>query len=256
MPLPPPPSATGVSSLPPPPPPPPGDAAVARWGLGDCFAAIGVYLAAAFGIGVALFLFEGDDVDLAGPWLPAFVIVPQIAVLGYVIVTVRRKGRGPVADLDLRFEWIDVPIGLSIAFGGLVAAGIVGFIVARLVGEDQTAAVAELVEESRGDGGITLWIVLVAVGGAILVPFAEEILFRGLWWKAILKRGSSPGTALVVSSLLFTAFHLEPLRSPVLFVLGLALGWGRMMTGRLGTAIITHGAINALAFTVLLVEIS
>jgi membrane protease YdiL (CAAX protease family) len=207
-------------------------------------------------IGVALFAIEGDDVDFAGAWLPAFVILPQIAVLVYVITAVRRKGRGPVADLDLRFEWIDLPLGLGIAFAALMAAGIVGFLVTELVGEDQTAAVAELVEESQGDGGLNVWIVLVAVGGALLVPFAEEILFRGLWWNALLKRGLSRGTALVVSSLLFTLFHLEPVRSPVLFVLGLALGWGRIWTGRLGTAIVTHGVINALAFTVLLVELA
>lgn len=217
---------------------------------------MGVYVATAFAIGIVLFVVEGDEVSLEGPWLPAFVIIPQIAALAYVIAAVRQKGRGVVADLDLRFRWIDVPLGVGIAFAGLVAAGIVGVVVSWLVGEDQNAAIAELVEESQGDHGLTFWIVLVAVGGAVLVPFAEEMLFRGLWWNSLLKRGSSPVTALVVSSLLFTAFHLEPLRSPVLFVLGLALGWGRMWTGRLGTAIVTHGVVNALAFTVLLAELS
>lgn len=227
-----------------------------RWGLGDCLAALGVYLGSAVVIAIIFFVAEGEDGDLVGPWLPAFVLIPQALVLIHVVAVVSRKGRGPVADLDLSFRWLDVPIGLSVAVVGLMAAGAVGLIVAELIGDDQTAAVAELVEESQGDGGLSVWIIVVAVCGATIVPVAEEILFRGLWWNALVKRGSSPRTALVLTSLLFMAFHLEPLRSPVLLTLGLALGWGRMWTGRLGTAIVAHGVINAIAFTALLVELS
>jgi len=49
---------------------------------------------------------------------------------------------------------------------------------------------------------------------------------------------------LVVTSAVFAVAHLEPARTPVLFVLGLALGWGRVMTGRIGASIFAHGFIN------------
>ena len=246
----------GPSSLAPPPPPPKGTLAATRWGLGDAFAALGIYVATAVVIAVCFLLFEDDDSTLVGPWLLAFVVLPQILVAIHIATVVNRKGRGMAADLKLRIEWIDLPIGVAIAFAGLLAAGVVGTVVAELLGDDPTAAVADLVEESQGDGGISGWIILVAVLGATVVPFAEEILFRGLWWSALLKRGASERTALVITSLVFVAFHLEPFRSPVLLVLGVALGCGRLLTGRLGAALVAHGLINAIAFTALVVELS
>jgi hypothetical protein len=245
-----------VSSLPPPPPPPAGNVAVTRWGLGDAFAALGLYVVTAVVIAVAFFAVEGADGVLAGAWLPAFVVLPQAVVLAHVVFVVNRKGRGPVADLDLRFSWMDLPVGISIAFAAMMAAGVVGTVVAQLLGDDQTAAVAELVEDSQGSGGVTGWIILVAVLGATLVPLSEELLFRGLFWNALTKRGASSRTALVLTSLGFAAFHLEPLRAPVLLVLGLALGWVRSWSGRVGTAVVAHATINAIGFTALLVELS
>ena len=246
----------GPSSLAPPPPPPAGTLAATRWGLGDAFAALGVYIGTAVVITVCFLLVEGTDGTLVGPWLLAFVLLPQLSVAVHVVAVVNRKGRGIGADLRFRIEWIDLPIGLAIAFAGLLMAGVVGTIAAELLGDDPTAAVADLVEESRGDGGISAWIIIVAVLGATLVPFAEEIVFRGLWWSALVKRGTSERTALVITSLVFMAFHLEPFRSPVLLVLGLALGWGRLHTGRLGASLVAHGLINTIAFTALVVELS
>lgn len=207
-------------------------------------------------VGVAFLVSEGETADLTGPWLPAFVLIPQVAVLGYVAWAVRTKGRGLAADLQLRFEWIDLPTGAAVAFAGLAAASAIGALTTWLLGEDPTAAVADLVEDSQGDGGITVWIVLVAVFGATLVPLSEEILFRGLWWSALEKRGMRAGAALVSTSVVFAAFHLEPFRFPMLVTLGLALGWGRIWTSRIGASIVAHGIINGLAFTALLVELS
>ena len=256
MPLPPPPSATGISSLPPPPPPPAATAATGRWGLGDAFAALGVYLGVSIVVAIAYFAVEGEDTTLVGPWLPAFVLLPQVFVLLHLAFVMNRKGRGLARDLAFRFDWMDIPIGAAVAFVGLMVAGGVGLIVAELLGEDPTAAVADLLEESQDGGGVSVWIVLVAVFGATLVPVTEELLFRGLWWSALTKRGSSAVSALLLSSLAFTVFHLEPLRSPVIFTLGLALGWARLWTGRLGAAIVAHGLVNALAFTTLIIELS
>ena len=256
MPLPPPPPPLGTSSLAPPPPPPSGTLAATRWGLGDAFAALGVYVGTALVITACFLLVDGDDGRLVGPWLPAFVVLPQLLVAIHVVTVVNRKGRGTVVDLKLRIKWIDLPIGIAVAFAGLLAAGVVATVVAELFGDDQTAAVADLVEESQGDGGISGWIILVAVLGATLVPFAEELLFRGLWWSALVKRGASERTALVLTSLVFVAFHPEPYRSPVLLALGLALGWGRLRTGRLGAALVAHCLINTIAFTALVVELS
>ena len=59
------------------------------------------------------------------------------------------------------------------------------------------------------------------------------------------------------------AHHLRrircgPLRTesvPVLFTLGIALGMGRLLTGRIGASIITHALINGLGMIALLATV-
>ena len=59
-----------------------------------------------------------------------------------------------------------------------------------------------------------------------------------------------------MSSFIFAIVHLEPTRTPIIFVLGLVLGWGRKLTNRIGASIIAHAIINALAFVALLTTLS
>jgi membrane protease YdiL (CAAX protease family) len=53
--------------------------------------------------------------------------------------------------------------------------------------------------------------------------------------------------ATVVSALLFTLIHFEPVRIGVLLVIGLVLSVLRARTGRLGAPVIAHGVNNAVA---------
>jgi membrane protease YdiL (CAAX protease family) len=80
-------------------------------------------------------------------------------------------------------------------------------------------------------------------------------VYRGLWWSALLKRGMSEWWVLLITSAAFAAAHFEPSRFPVLFTLGIALGMGRLLTGRLGAPIITHALINGLGMIALLATV-
>ena len=104
--------------------------------------------------------------------------------------------------------------------------------------------------------GITIWIVIVAILAATAVPVIEELGYRGLWYSALVKRGHSEWWAVVASSFMFAIVHLEPARTPIIFVLGLVLGWGRKLTNRIGASIVAHGIINGLAFIALLTLLS
>ena len=103
--------------------------------------------------------------------------------------------------------------------------------------------------------GLTIWIVFVAVFAATAVPVIEELVYRGLWWSALLKRGMSEWWVLLITSAAFAAAHFEPSRFPVLFTLGIALGMGRLLTGRIGASIITHALINGLGMVALLTTV-
>ena len=203
---------------------------------------------------MAFALIQGVDGKLSGPWLLTLVVVPQMAMLAYLLPTMARRSPDLRRDLRLTFRWSDLGLGFALAFGGLVAGGVVAQIIESILGDPPTAAVADLLDESSDGGGITIWLVLVAVFGATLAPLAEELVFRGLWWSALEKRGHSAVVALWTTSLVFAAFHIELYRFPVLVVLGLALGLGRKITDRLAPCIVAHVIINAIAFTALLVE--
>lgn len=167
-----------------------------------------------------------------------------------------RKGRGLRLDFAFRAKPGDIGLGAVLAIAGMIGAGIIGAFMIWLFDSAPRASVADLAEESADGGGLTIWLVLLAVLASTLVPVIEELVFRGLWWSALEKRGMKPHWILLTTSFIFAAIHVEPQRSAVLFVLGLALGAGRLATGRLGPAIAAHAMINGIGMLFLLIELS
>jgi len=259
--LPPPPGSR--SSLPPPPPLPPGGYAypadrsygTAWWGLWDAVLAVVVFLSVSIVLGIVVFAATGDD-SFSGPLLPLVLGVPPTVMMAFTFWVGRHKGRGAAADFGFRFKPVDLGWGLGLGMAGIIVAGIVGVLMTELTGDEPNATAAEIAEESAGGDGITLWLIVFAVLGATLIPVAEELVFRGLWWSALEKRGVSPAWTLVLTSALFSIIHIEPERVIILFVLGIALGLGRTITGRIGPAIVGHVMINAIGMTALLAEIA
>ena len=270
--LPPPPGSrfAAASSLPPPPPPPvkrgrfsgrtpPRYPEWLRWGLGDFWIASGIFVSVSIVLGVILLLADRDNFASGGAftisdaWLVALIAIPPLVEVIYVVLAVRHKGRGLAADLGWRFKPVDLAIGIVLFLVGIMLAASVAFAMESLFGISPSAGVTDMIQD--GDGtttGITGWIVLLAVLVAFLIPVMEEIVYRGLLWSALEKRGMREEAILVVTSLIFAAVHLEPTRFPILFVLGLALGYGRIQTGRIGSSIATHICLNSTAMLALL----
>lgn len=210
-------------------------------------------------LGVILFLADYDNFASSGAftisdaWLVALIAIPPLVQVIYVVLAVRHKGRGLAADLGWRFKPVDLAIGIVLFLVGIMLAALVALAMESLFGISPSAALADMIQD--GDGttpGITGWIVLLAVLAAFFIPVMEEIVYRGLLWSALEKRGMRQETILVVTSLIFAAVHLEPARFPILFVLGLALGYGRIQTGRIGSCIATHICLNSTAMLALL----
>lgn len=80
----------------------------------------------------------------------------------------------------------------------------------------------------------------------VLTPIAEEVLFRGVVLRSLLDRWG-PWTAILVSSAIFGAFHLQPVHALIAFVLGTAAGWAMVATGSLWAAVAVHVTNNVLA---------
>jgi uncharacterized protein len=85
----------------------------------------------------------------------------------------------------------------------------------------------------------------------VLAPVLEELIFRGIMLKGLLKR-YSPATAIVVSSVLFGVVHLNPWQFISALILGIFIGWIYYRTRSISLAIIIHAFNN---FTATIPEI-
>jgi membrane protease YdiL (CAAX protease family) len=96
----------------------------------------------------------------------------------------------------------------------------------------------DLVDAADGLGLILL-VAVVAVGA----PIVEEIVYRGLLQRSLVARVGGP-SAIAIVSVLFAVIHLRWVELPGLLVAGLLFGLCLHRTGRLGSAILAHGAFN------------
>jgi len=86
---------------------------------------------------------------------------------------------------------------------------------------------------------------LLLFAGAVLAPYAEEVLFRGALFSH-LARVSSPWGTILASAALFGAMHVHHGVSVVgPLVMGVVLGWARARTGGLLVPIALHATFNA-----------
>lgn len=91
------------------------------------------------------------------------------------------------------------------------------------------------------------WVLgLTAINAILIVPIAEELLFRGLMLPALARLMDSPTAGLIVSSVLFGMIHFSVGKSvPALIVFGIILGATYLRTRSLVTVTLVHSLFNA-----------
>jgi membrane protease YdiL (CAAX protease family) len=85
-----------------------------------------------------------------------------------------------------------------------------------------------------------------AIVVAVVAPFVEELLFRGLGY-GLLTQFVMPLLAILVTGLSFGLAHGLLLGLPVLTIFGITLGWLRRQTGSVYPGMIIHCLFNASA---------
>lgn len=218
-----------------------------RWGLWD--AVVCLVGAQILGLVVGLVLFA-----ISAP-IGVLIIVgsaaPWLLLAGWPLYATSRWGNGPRIDLDLRLSWSDVRWGVLAGLVGLFFAAIIAAITTLIVG-DFTSLAAEAAEElvdSASFASLFVFALMLMVGA----PIAEELAFRGLLFGALQRRGVGAAWTIIITAVVFAAFHFEPTRFFVLLAPGLVFGFVRWKTGSLGAAMVAHGVNNAPAAVFLLV---
>lgn len=177
------------------------------------------------------------------------VTLPWLALAGWPLLVTALRGNGPRIDLGLRLTWRDLGWGVvggiaALLLGGLIAAGV------QALFPDLSSAAGDVGMELRAQAPYPA-VVAFALCVALGAPVVEEIAFRGLGYNAIAKKGLRSGWVILITTLAFSLFHLEPLRIPILLASGAILGILRWRTRSLGASIVAH-AINNLPGAALL----
>lgn len=229
-------------------PAPPARRARVRWGIGDFFWVLGAQWGGAALASLLVLAPFGSRLD--DEQVLFLVLLPgqTLAMAVALWVVSRRKGRGTWrADFGFRVVWRDWTAVL-VGFGWriLLVLALIPFLV-LLDADRPSQQIVEDIEDARS---VAVWVVIFA-SVAVVQPLLEEVLFRGLLLRSLLRR-LRPGWAVVVSGASFGAIHLLGVRpglEAVVTVVGLS-GFGMFLAvqalrhGSLSRPILTHGAFN------------
>ena len=227
-----------------------------RWGLGDVWWVALAYVLAGVTGAVVLAIVDdavdgGIDEDTA-PVIAAFVALNAIATVGVVWVATRRKGLASLRrDFGLAVRRWDPLIGFGLGIAALIVAGAASYGIDSAFGAEEATSNVP-VDDLRSFGEFAIFFVAVA----IVTPFVEELFFRGLLYRSLLKRNRSAPRAIAATTLIFVIPHLPAVDSwpevASLFasigILGLAFNLACHWTGnRLAAPIVAHAVVNGLA---------
>jgi sodium transport system permease protein len=172
---------------------------------------------------------------------PFGIALQQLVMLGGVAVALALARLDPRATLGLR-----APGALPLLGGILVGCGGPAAIqwVAQALhlqpggGDAGTGALIEKLVRDLPVAGVVLLL-------GVLPAVAEETIFRG-WVLRGLRSQMSGFAAVVISSVIFGAFHLEPERIALTAAFGLALGYLALRSGSLWPGVLAHGLHNGI----------
>ncbi len=218
------------------------------WSLAD--AILVFLLAQGFTLGagalIAGALRPAGDLVRVDKALMVWIGLLQPAVIGMLVLLVAGRTRAGRRTLSGLLDWRPLaPIARAGLAGGLgikVLSDVVVLVEQQFVSVESNNPFLTrpwLHEPSLEQAAIILSLV-------VLVPVAEELLYRGLVYTALRARLAAPA-AIVASAAFFAAVHLNPTLLPSLFLVGAGLAWLMERTGSLWPPIIAHVFINGVA---------
>ncbi|MCB0975031.1 MAG: CPBP family intramembrane metalloprotease [Actinobacteria bacterium] len=216
---------------------------VVRWGLTDfALAWFAGLVGALIGGSIALGFSSSDSIS---PTLSFLVVLPcqDGTSLAAVWWTSSSRGLGSWArDFGVRLftkDLIWIFLGVALQF----VVGILTSLVTTLFHVSSDQSVANDLDAMNGLGAIA-----AVVGVVFIAPFTEEILYRGVLLRSLIRR-MSDYAAIATSAGIFALVHLlgDPGTAPLLpglFVLGCVLGYMTVQTGNLSRAFAIHMGFN------------
>jgi uncharacterized protein len=219
-----------------------------RWGLG-AFVFVEV-VRLAISAGLLFFLAHNRPVTVSMVTVALAVPTATAALLAVLITTWR--GNGPRADLRLRWSWRAVGVGALFGVGGFFLALPASRIYVKLAGPHATSALGAAFAGARASWPVAVVVFLLV---ALVAPFCEEIVYRGMLWGAVERRWGG-WVALAATTVVFALAHLEFSRFPLLLVVAIPIGLARLYSANLTAAVVVHQMTNLVPATYLMLTIA
>lgn len=177
------------------------------------------------------------------PWtLAGALLVQCLSLFLYVwLVSLVRGTKNPFTDFGLKFKLSSIyflGVGIVLQLIGLVIG-----IPLQLINEsDSEQGIVSTVRSANGLGFIFLMIMV-----ALVVPFAEELCFRGLFLRGLAKK-VTPLFAILITGSIFAGVHLlDPgafLGLTTLLIVGFITSALAIYRGRIDASICLHIGFN------------
>ncbi len=172
-------------------------------------------------------------------WIAGGTVANELAVVAAVLIWMKLLKTPRSVALPIGLPSVLGVIGaLLVVFGLAPLAELAGELTRRVLNPEVTAS--RLVMNAAHNAN-TAGLVFLLFGLAVMPALAEEALFRGLLTLPFEHRFA---LGLVVPSVLFGLFHLEPTQVAGTIVLGIGFGAARLCTGTLITGVIAHFIYN------------
>ena len=182
-----------------------------------------------------------EDLPSNGPALAAAFIVSAPFLFGVIALAAGLSRQGTHEYLGLRWPRSrDMAIGVATIAGVLLFSGVT----ASLLGKEAPAFTTDTFATAAAAGSLPLYVFAFV----ILAPVQEELLFRGFLYRGFAPT-LGPAPAVILLSAVWALFHVqyEWFFVGEIFVLGLAFGWLRWLSGSTLLTIMLHATVNGLA---------
>ena len=187
-----------------------------------------------------------EDLSVVG--LVALQVPLWLGLLGTPVLA-RRYGLDWSSQMGWRMRGIDIPVGVFIGLAlQLVAVPLLYWPIFQIFGD---LDVEEPARELTGLAETPVEVFLLVAMTVVMAPVTEEVFFRGLLQGALRDR-IGPAWALAIASVAFGVTHFQLVQFPALVLVGVVNGLLVLRTGRLGPALWSHAAFNAVTVAVLL----
>ncbi|MGH3802186.1 MAG: lysostaphin resistance A-like protein, partial [Pseudonocardiaceae bacterium] len=169
---------------------------------------------------------QAADGSLPAAALVVALVVPTVlaAVVATIGAALLGQGNGVQrlrSQLSVHWRLSDVGVGLLLGFVGLVITVPAAGLWARWVGTSQAnSAVGEAFDGLRLPLGMAITLFFAVW---LVAPLCEELLYRGVLWRAMEYWQWNRWVIFVLTTALFSVAHLELLRTPLLVVISLPI---------------------------------